>query len=182
MRTLVSPNKIKNMIDVLNLYKPEGLIIEVGVYQGGSLLELAKAFPNNNVIGFDTFEGLPHQYDASDEIHKPGEFAASFSSVLKAVEHYPNIMLIKGVFPDSAFYRNDTYAFAHLDMDQAMGTYQAISYVWQRLDDVGVIFIDDYDWPSCPGVKGVVDSFAQYHGIKVNVTNEYQAYLVKGNI
>ena len=53
---------------------PAGIIVEVGVWKGGSLRFMAERHKGRRFYGFDTFEGLPEAC-AFDNFHRRGDFA-----------------------------------------------------------------------------------------------------------
>ena len=56
------PEEIAKTYEYLAIRKPAAVLVEIGVYRGGSLLLLAEFVePGGLVIGIDTFEGNPHQ-------------------------------------------------------------------------------------------------------------------------
>ncbi len=41
---------------------PDGYVLDLGVYKGGSTRRLARIFPERTIHGFDSFEGLPEDW------------------------------------------------------------------------------------------------------------------------
>lgn len=176
--SLLSETKMKNLLSTALKCPLSGAVAEVGVYKGGALISLAKAFSGVEVIGFDTFNGLPANYDGEDEIHRPGEFKSQWEEVSAACSEYKNITLVKGVFPESAKdFPEKRYSFVHLDLDQWRGTKDALEYFWPRMVPRGTIFFDDYGWRKCPGIKPLVDSWAADHNCAVYNLGSFQAYI-----
>ena len=160
---------------------PMGLAAEIGVYKGGSLLEIAKIFHGRTVFGFDTFAGLPSNQWKEGEYHTPGEFGGT---TLEEVDGFlssqvGNVMLVKGTFPESSAGINMALAFAHIDVDFANGTALCLQWVHEHALEGIIIVVDDYDWPHCPGVKPAVDAFAQQHSYTVNQTAHGQCWLMR---
>lgn len=152
---------------------PDGIIAEIGVYKGGSLKYLTELFPDREVIGFDTFEGLPKKFWLKSEHHEVGEFNdTSFESVSDFV---PEAKLIKGLFPDSAEEITGKYALVHIDTDYYKSIKACLDYVWPKMAKGGMIVVDDYDWPNCPGVKKALEEL----GKPYVVSADYQAVIVK---
>ena len=95
----------------------DGVVVELGVYQGGALKAMAEAVPEKACYGFDTFTGQPEESWRQSDFHRPGEFAdTSIEAVAAAMPR--NVALMQGWFPQSAR-RNSTrrICFAHVDMD-----------------------------------------------------------------
>ena len=159
---------------------PEGgYFAEVGVYKGGSLRHLATSFPNKSILGFDTFEGLPKEQWTNIEIHKPGEFSdTSFEAVSEFLKDCcNNVSLVQGIFPDSADPMRDlNFSFVHIDTDFYLSVKACLDWFWPRLLTGGIIVLDDYLWPACPGVKQALDEFDKPYQ---KTEAEYQAYMIK---
>ena len=143
---------------------PEGSIAELGVYQGGMTKFLATLFPERKVWAFDTFEGMP-ALGEDDEVAE-GEFA-DVGEVIEYLDN-DNIMIKKGIFPDTAVEDigwddgafNDTFALVHLDADLYQSTYDGLAFFWPRMAENGVIILDDFEGqPAAPGVKKAFDDF-----------------------
>lgn len=158
---------------------PNGSIIEAGVYQGGTLRELAERFPDRKCLGFDTFEGMPKETYNETEGHTPGEFAVLLEDVVNNLRDCLNVMLIKGLFPSSYADFVDDISFIHLDMDHGQSTKEALELLWPKLMVGGIILLDDYNWRQCANIKPVTDEFAKQHNLTVHILSETQAYLVK---
>jgi hypothetical protein len=105
--------KLDEMCDFLST--AEGDVVEIGVYQGGSLIHMASRFPEKNFYAYDTFEGMPDACDF-DNYHVKGDFITSYSLVEKSASHLKNVTLIKGFYPDSDDI-NPNVVMAHLDVD-----------------------------------------------------------------
>ena len=179
-RTLITQDRLDEIVRLAKTCPKDGLYIELGVYKGGSLLYLAENISQDaTLMGFDTFEGLPKEQWNKDEIHVPGEFNdTSFGSVRDYVslsKDRHNIFLIKGLFPESAFLiRKDPISFVHVDFDFYEGAKAAIDFFFPIMMEGGVMIFDDYKWPNCPGVKKALDeSGLPYQPTKAN----YQAYI-----
>lgn len=157
-KTLTNTSKLSFLVNLAASLTVPGDFAECGVYEGGTLLNLARARPNRKIYGFDTFTGLPASKWANGEPHKPEEFQTSFAKVRERCMAYPNIELVQGVFPESAAARKfkNKFAFVYLDFDFYQSTLEAIRWFRKRMPDGGVIVFDDYDWPFCPGVKRAI--------------------------
>lgn len=159
----------------------EGSFIEVGVYKGGSLAELASVAGTRMVFGFDTFMGLPQEFDGEDEVHPVGDFNdTSFEAVKSRFECNRQVRLIKGIFPQSGdVIKGLPISFAHLDMDYWRGTLAALKFIWPNLLSGGCILFDDYEWARCPGIAPVAEAWAAAHNAKLEIYG-WQACLIKG--
>jgi hypothetical protein len=148
-----------------------GIAMEVGVYKGGVLAEIASVFDRTRrVIGYDTFAGLPAVDHEEGEHHRPGEFGDTSLRAVGEKLAGTGVLLVPGYFPETAI---DTpiIAFAHVDVDFYRSTRNALQWILPRLAPGGVIVIDDYDWPHCPGVRKAIDELR----LPVKVEVQYQA-------
>jgi O-methyltransferase len=147
-----------------------GDAVEMGVYCGGSASVLCRALPNKTVYLFDTFKGFPAEKLISEELNSavyPGRFepkcgCTSVDDYLKG-KAINNFVVCKGVFPESLNqvkeFQLNKIMFAHIDFDLYQSTLDALNYVYPRMVRGGTIVIDDYDAPTCVGVKKAVDEF-----------------------
>lgn len=165
---------MKSIVDLCGKTKAK-IIAEVGVYKGGSLKTLAEAFPSATLFGFDTFEGLPKEHWDNKEIHNPGEFSdTDIKKVYEFIDR-PNVILVKGLFPDTGKdYRETVFDFVHIDTDFYQSVKQSLKWFWSRMSKGGIIVFDDYEWPNCPGVKKALEEF----GEPIHKSANYQAYII----
>ncbi len=166
----------------LAIHAPKGgIFVEVGVYKGGSLKELAEVAGDRLVFGFDTFTGLPEEYDGDDEPHEANDFDdTSFEAVCELFKDNPNVFLVQGLFPESAVnsIMAEQISFVHLDMDFWRGTLDALVFLWPRMVPGGIILFDDYDWENCPGISPLVETWAVACDAELR-TDGNQAWIIK---
>lgn len=117
---------------VLDKVNPNGLMLEFGVYNGTTINIISSTFCENQIWGFDSFEGLPEDWITTDKeiIWSKGHFA---------VESLPNVnsnvTLVKGWFdktlPEWINKNRDRVSFLHIDCD----LYSSTSTVLTLLND-----------------------------------------------
>jgi hypothetical protein len=119
---------------------PGGLLIELGVWQGRWINELARTFPDLRFHGLDSFEGLSQGW----ALQPPGHF--SNAGELPSVE--PNVTLVKGWFhksiPPFLGDHPGPISFIHLDCDLYSSAMTALTLVHPRLQVGTTIVIDDF--------------------------------------
>ncbi len=179
MSTLITKDRLDSIESLVRKAPKGGIFAEIGVYKGGSLKVIAETVPDELVVGFDTFEGLPESLWSEGEIHKPKDFSdTSFEEVQKFLSKNSNTSLVKGIFPDSAgVFEHSQFSFVHIDTDFYLAVKNSLEWVWPRLLVGGIVVFDDYEWGNCPGVKKALDEF----GVPIRKAAAYQAYLVKDN-
>jgi hypothetical protein len=109
-------NRRAHLTFVFKQERIPGLILEFGVYKGGTINHIA-TLTDEPIWGFDSFEGLPEDWGFNDKIKRPkGEFAVD-----KLPEVASNIELVVGWFKDTLpKWKKDhkeNIAFLHIDSD-----------------------------------------------------------------
>lgn len=139
---------------------PSGIIVEVGVWKGGSLRYLAENHPDRTFFGFDTFEGMPPTCNL-DNHHKQGDFSdTSFEAVRAALADLPNVTVVKGHFPESDMTGNLPIAMAHVDVDIYESTLSTFRHLSPRMVPNGRIYCDDAFQSTCEGATLAMCLFA----------------------
>jgi O-methyltransferase len=135
--------------------------VEVGTFRGGSAALLAEALrtfagSERELHVIDTFEG---HLDATFSEHDPelqrGKFRqVSYDDVREFLAAFPSLHVHKG---DAASVIKDwperRYSLMHLDVDLYRPTLDCLEYFGPRLAEGGIIVMDDYEAPTCPGVS-----------------------------
>jgi len=151
----------------------DGVVVELGVYQGGALSRMAKLAPTKMCYGFDTFAGQPAESWREGDVHRPGEFAdTSFDAVRAAMPQ--NVVLVPGLFPASARDFSEWICFAHVDFDLGQSTVDAIDWLRPRMASGGIVVFDDWGWKNCPGVAKAIKET----GLPVKRSEVHQCYWV----
>ena len=126
---------------------PGGLYLEFGVHDGTSINFVAESVKPKKVYGFDSFEGLPEDWERGNDVYKKGHF--DLKGNLPKVKE--NVELIKGFFEDSLKPWLETHAqvvsFLHIDCD----LYSGAKYVLKELNHLiapGTVIVFDElcDW------------------------------------
>jgi O-methyltransferase len=136
---------------------------EVGTYRGGSAYFIALAFRMHlghevPLEAIDTYQGHPQDKlsDVDPPSHKtPGAFAkTSYEQVVGYLREFEQTTVRKGeltAIADELPHRR--YQLVHLDVDLYESTRDCLAYFADRVVPRGVIVLDDYDAPNCPGVR-----------------------------
>lgn len=145
--SLVAPETLAELVAKAQSCPP-GCIVEVGVYQGGSAVELAKL--GRQLYLYDTFTGIPHR--SEHDSHQIGDFSDTSSSQVQAL--IPSAVIVTGIFPDVAV-TMPPVAFAHIDCDQYKSVLESARYLAPLMVKGGVMWFDDS--PCLAGAKRAVD-------------------------
>ena len=140
-----------------------GNAVEIGTYRGGSAFFIAGALQamtgaEVRLDVFDTFEGHPPDaLSEHDTYHKTESglfeetsyedvkwYLAPFS---QAHVHKGDVLLALPHLPEAS------YRLAHVDTDLYLPTKACLEYFGHRLSPGGIVVVDDYSSPNCPGVR-----------------------------
>lgn len=118
----------------------DGLILEFGVYKGGSIRHIAELVPDRRIFGFDSFEGLREPW-----IFAPSKLFADVDGLPSVPK---NVTLIKGFFEDTSaeFLRShpETIALLHIDSDLYSSCKHVLESYGQRIRPESVIVFDEF--------------------------------------
>jgi O-methyltransferase len=154
---------------VQNVSDLEGAAAEVGSYRGGSARFIASAFElalghEVPVEVIDTFAGHPQEKlsEHDSAVHKdPTLFTdTSYEDVAEYLSPWEQITVHQGEFSAVAPRLPDRrYRLVHLDVDLYEPMIECLEYFGPRVVPGGVIVVDDYGSPGCPGVDRAVHEF-----------------------
>jgi len=141
-----------------------GNVVEVGVYRGGTLIELAKVVrdvcPDKKVYGIDTFEG--HPYTDGHPVHPQGKYSDvsqnELSYTLEELGLAKYVSLHKGKIEeiwDDLNIKN--ISFAHIDCDLYIPIKYSSEHIPSTINKGGVIYFDDYGHSHCPGATKAIE-------------------------
>jgi len=173
LETLLDVPRITNLISYsARCQNLDGLMVEAGMYKGGSLDILSKFNPNNQFFGFDSFEGLPET--SEHDLHVAGEFGGidHLAGYFRFVRH--NVRIVKGFIPKTfkIFGKHQKFSFVHIDLDLYQSILDSLDFFVPRMSEGGIIILDDYNFDSTPGCKTAIDEFFSNEEIKVSYRNE----------
>jgi len=118
---------------------PEATVVEFGVASGSTINQIAKVFPDRTVWGFDSFEGLPEDWNPT---HPAGSFKQSSLPLVA-----DNVKLVNGWFSETLNQDWEAYgeyvAFAHIDCDLFSSTMTVVDWLWTRVVPGSIILFDE---------------------------------------
>lgn len=164
----------------------KGDFVECGVYRGSITMSNIvyinfENMKNRTYYLFDTFCGLDEKLSTKDELKRfEGLYPDCYKFVVKSFEKYPNVVIVKGVVPESlSQVKINKVAYLSIDMNSAKPEFEALKYFWDKLVDGAVVVLDDYGWPCCEKQKEVADKFAKSVGVMVLSLPNGQGLIIK---
>lgn len=159
--TLLSTDRVLNLIKYSNAAVKGGYILECGVFRGGSLEILAKFNPGIDIIGIDSFEGVPAGNE--NDFHQEGDFGGLDSRAIIGFFSmmYPTVRIVKSFIPKAfeIFDEHTRFSFAHIDLDMHESVLHACDFIFPRMLTGGMMLFDDYKFKSTPGATKAIDEF-----------------------
>jgi hypothetical protein len=152
------------IFETMNLsHKKDTLWLEFGVASGRTINYFSK-FTNNNVYGFDSFEGLPEKW-------RDGYDKGAFNQNGIVPKVNDNVILIKGWFNDTltSFLKekNQKVSFVHIDCDLYSSTKYVLNELKGYFDNECIILFDELvNYPGYNGETG--ELLALYEFLKEN--------------
>ena len=146
---------------VNNVYRLGLPAAEIGAYKGGSSYFIASAFlelagRETPLYVFDTFEGHPESKMTELDVgQRPGDFVnTSYEAVKAYLAPFAQVRIHQGEFSQAVRALPElTFGLVHVDVDLYRPTLDCLEYFEPRLATGGVVVIDDYWSPTCPGVR-----------------------------
>jgi O-methyltransferase len=161
-----------------------GEFVECGVWRGYCSAVVADYLDFDQVAKtfylYDTFEGIPPEYDS--ERHDSPLFREEglYASVVARFARFPNIRIVRGVVPQSfAEALPERVAFLHLDMNSSKSEIAALEVLFDRISAGGVIVFDDYGWLGYQAQQRAEDSFVNARGHRILELPSGQGLLIK---
>jgi methyltransferase family protein len=135
-----STDKDEILLRALEHAPHDGLFLEFGVWSGRTINLIAERV-NATVHGFDSFQGLPEDW-------QPGYRRGSFHTNGRLPSVRPNVTLHVGWFhetlPSFIAEHCEPIAFLHVDCDLYSSTKTVFQYLADRLRPGSVIVFDEY--------------------------------------
>lgn len=126
----------------------KGFYLEMGVARGNTINFIAALNSKNRIYGFDSFEGLPEDWDCGDIDVPKGTFKFKSKEMMPPVLH--NVSLFKGLFKDTLpefkkrILKDNPIAFLHIDCDIYSSTCDVFNYLGDNIVSGTIIIFDEY--------------------------------------
>lgn len=149
------------------VFEVDGDVAECGTYKGGSAFFLARHIVerglDKRLCLFDSFEGLSAPAAIDGDYWHSGALTSSMEDVQRALAPLgatPFVEFYKGWIPDRfAEVADRRFCFVHIDVDLHQPSLDSIAFFYPRMEQGGIILLDDYGFESCPGVTRAIDDF-----------------------
>lgn len=172
--SVIPQNRLNFLSEICKetLIKNPGNVCEVGVYKGGTLIELAKVVkevcPQFKVFGIDTFYG--HPYSDGHPVHPKGKYSDvdinELKEFIKNIELDNFIELFEGRVEDIWEQLNlENISFAHIDCDLYTPIKYCAEIMPEKMNNSSIIYFDDYGHKHCPGATKAVEEI--FYGTKI---------------
>jgi O-methyltransferase len=161
-----------------------GDFVECGVWRGYCSAVIADYLDFGRVPKtfylYDTFDGIPSQYDA-EKHDAPGYHEAGlYESVVDRFARFPNVKVVRGIVPDSfAQAAPERIAFLHLDMNSSKSEIAALEVLFERVSPGGFVVFDDYGWSGYSAQQVAEDAFMRERGHSILELPTGQGLLIK---
>ena len=155
IQSAVSPENIKDLV-ALARTAPPGNFVEVGVWKGGTAIELYAICQEQgrSLHLYDSFRGMP-VYTPGLDPFKLGSFMVDRNTPNELRQLMPEATLHVGIYPATHTDDIRDVAFIHCDCDQYLSYRAVIDHMWPLVVPGGIMLFDDY--PYLPGAKKAVD-------------------------
>lgn len=161
-------------IDEIKRKNIQGAVAELGVYKGEFAKFINSVFPDRKLYLFDTFEGF--DVAEAEKEKNLGNCNDTFIDsvndtsellVLSKMKYKDNIIIKKGLFPESIGSLEEQFAFVSLDVDFEDSTFAGLEYFYPRLSKGGYIFVHDYNYGYFDCVKKAVDKYEKKYNLNL---------------
>ena len=162
----------------------EGDFVECGVWRGYCSAVLTDYLDFDGIdkkfFLYDTFAGIPPEYDSEGHDAPPFREAGLYDNVVERFSRFPNVRIVRGVVPDSfAIALPERIAFLHLDMNSSKSEIAALDVLFDRVSAGGIIVFDDYGWLGYQAQQLAEDAFVNERGHRILELSTGQGLLVK---
>ena len=134
----------------------QGSAAELGVYKGDYAYHINKAFYDRRLYLFDSFERFSESQLEWEEEHVKDILSSANKNLSVQIPMHEKIALAKCIYKDNVIIRKgfvpdtlegmpeDRYVYINLDMDIYVPTIAALEYFAPRMNEGGVIAVQDY--------------------------------------
>ena len=180
--SLLPEERVKVLKELVDKAKPlKGATAELGVYNGGVSVYIAKNCGGDTHYAIDTYEGLPDTLTEKDntDTQWKGRFKPEID-VEKLLKQIKNIKIVKGFFPKCVKKIKATkFKLVHFDGDLYQSAKDFCEYFYGKIIKGGIMIFDDYARGKNPGVSIAVEEFMADKKETIHKPVLGYAYIVK---
>ena len=130
----------------------DGFYIELGVYKARTINFISALNPTKTIHGFDSFKGLPEDWEREDKAFPKTSFALKEGEI---PDVNPNVVIHPGwfnrslpVFCKKHLSSESIIAFLHIDCDLYSSTREAFEHLGPYLRSGSIVIFDElYNYP-----------------------------------
>lgn len=126
------------------------LLLEFGVWRGQSLEWFSKKFPTASLFGFDSFSGLPEDWNLGGRIMDKGTFSCNdVKGVLNSLAKLRNVDIVQGLFEEAlpVFLEKVKLTrvdLIHFDCDLYSSTKTVLNYLGKYIKPGTLLLFDEF--------------------------------------
>jgi hypothetical protein len=130
---------------------------------------------------FDSFSGLSGP-DAKDGPYwRAGDLSSSEEILIHNLADCRNYTVLKGWIPDRFPEVADRrFSFVHIDVDLYQPTRDSLEFFYPRMNDGGIIIVDDFACSVCPGATRAVEEALSDKPEQMISLSDGGGFLIKG--
>ena len=114
---------------------------------------------------YDSWQGMKREYllDSEDDSHGKYSHLDIERAKTNLAPFNEHLVFNKGFVPDSFEVSNnpDRLSWLHIDLNSALPTIAALDFFFDKLENGGIVLLDDYAWPGYEDTKTHVDKWVQ---------------------
>jgi O-methyltransferase len=141
---------------------------EIGIASGGTSKFIALLNGGRCHWACDTFEGLV-DCGKEDNGLTNHMFRNEAKETARAFVGLLNVRMVRGYFPESAppAMKNARYSFVHIDVDTYVSTHAAFAFFAMRMQQGGLIALDDVIERGTPGARSAWSEIAAQYRVSI---------------
>lgn len=166
-KTFLKQDRLYTLFQLINQLPTDSIIVEVGVYKGGSVKFMSKLLlalkKESTIFACDTFTGHSIVDERFDGEHRINSIFSDVNilDVSNYLKNCNNVKIIAGDIHTtySKIPTTKKLGLLHLDVDVYPTTKFCLNTLGPNVAKDGFIICDDYGYNTCKGVKKAVDDF-----------------------
>lgn len=153
----------------------DGDTAEIGCYTGATSYLILQQNSTANVhpveqikfkqhLVFDSFRGLstPNHFDGNH--WQVGQFSTDEATLRRNLQEFSGKFIVYAGWVPSRFgeVSDRRFSFVHIDVDLYEPTLASLEFFYDRMNEGGILILDDYGFQNNPGVNLAADSFFKF--------------------